>query len=565
MSVDLMDSAPPVPLVGAPVIWTAIASGHGAKPVYQFSIGLAGGPSAVVRDFGPTSSFTWNPMQEGNYDIQVTVKNNYTAKSGESAVATYTAQTRTVGSDAVISPMSNPLVALYSAPPSSGTSMYVQFVPQASPSTWANTTPLQIVPGESTNFIVAGMLPSTTYLMRHVLDDGTVSATQTFTTGSLPTYLTFPTFTVVQGPDANTDLSQNLVFHQATVNHTTTASDVTTMATYLNGNILWYYDPVSNNFRGYAQNLEPGGTVMMMGGSAIGIGGGFDTLRVVDLAGDILHETNVYAVRAQLTAMGYAPEYDFNHEVKLLPNGDIAVMAHTQKTVTYKGKPTKFMGDEVIILDQNLRVTWVWNAFDWLNTNRLGTVGEGANDWLHGNAISWSPQDQNLILSLRSQDWVVKINYANGAGDGHVVWKLGQGGNFKYKAKGPNPWFSHQHDARYINNNTIILFDDGNTRYKTDKTAHSRGQEWVIDESTLTATLVVNADMGNYSPFLGSAQVLSNGNLAFCSGGQGSGTNLFAQSIEVLPDGTVSYVLQMSGYEYRSYFESSLYSADFIN
>ena len=339
--------------------------------------------------------------------------------------------------------------------------------------------------------------------MRHVLDDGTVSATQTFTTGSLPTNLTFPTFTVVQGPDANTDLSQNMVFHEATVNHTTTASDVTTMATDLNGNILWYYDPVSNNFRGYAQNIEPDGTIMMMGGSAIGIGGGFDTLREVDLAGDTLRETNVYAVRAQLTAMGDPPDYDFNHEVKLLPNGDIAVMAHTQETLNYKGKPTKFMGDEVIILDQNLRVTWVWNSFDWLNTNRLGTDGEGPNDWLHGNAISWSPEDQDLILSLRSQDWVIKIDYDNGAGDGHVIWKLGKGGNFTFKASVPNPWFSHQHDVRYINNNTIILFDDGNTRHKTDKTADSRGQEWVLNESTMTATLVVNADMGNYSPFLG--------------------------------------------------------------
>ena len=133
MSVTLTDSGPTVPLVGAPVIWTAIASGHGATPVYQFSVGLASGPSSVVRDFAPTDSFTWNPIQEGTYDIQVTVKNSYSANSSESAVAPYTAQTRIVGSNAVISPMSNPLVALYSAPPSPGASMYVQFAPNRPP------------------------------------------------------------------------------------------------------------------------------------------------------------------------------------------------------------------------------------------------------------------------------------------------------------------------------------------------------------------------------------------------------------------------------------------------
>ena len=113
----------------------------------------------------------------------------------------------------MVSPMANPLVALYSAPPSPGASMYVQFAQQGPTLSWQNTSPLPIVPGESTNFIVAGMLPDTTYLMRDVLDDGTVSAPLTFTTGSLPANLTFPTFTVVQPPAAGTDLSQNMIFH----------------------------------------------------------------------------------------------------------------------------------------------------------------------------------------------------------------------------------------------------------------------------------------------------------------------------------------------------------------
>ncbi len=129
LSVSLTDSGPPVPLVGSPVVWTATASGHGTTPVYQFSVGPTGGASQMVRDFSPSNSFTWNPMQEGSYDIQVTVKDSFSASTGESASATYTAKSRVVGTSAVISPMSNPLVALYSAPPSAGSSMYVQFSP----------------------------------------------------------------------------------------------------------------------------------------------------------------------------------------------------------------------------------------------------------------------------------------------------------------------------------------------------------------------------------------------------------------------------------------------------
>jgi hypothetical protein len=90
--------------------------------------------------------------------------------------------------------------------------------------------------------------------------------------------------------------------------------------------------------------------------------------------------------------------------------------------------------------------------------------------------------------------------------------------------------------------------------------AHSRGQEWILNEQNMTATLVVNSDMGNYSDFLGSSELLSNGNLAFTSGNL-STVAPGGQTIEVLPDGTRIYVLQMSEFEYRSYFESTLYSA----
>ena len=81
----------------------------------------------------------------------------------------------------------------------------------------------------------------------------------------------------------------------------------------------------------------------------------------------------------------------------------------------------------------------------------------------------------------------------------------------------------------------------------------------------MTATLVVNADMGNYSYFLGSSELLSNGDLAFTSGGLVLGNDPAGQSIEVLPNGTKVYVQQMSEYEYRSYFESTLYSADLLD
>jgi arylsulfate sulfotransferase len=557
LSVSLSETAPAVPFVGSPVIWTATSVGHGRSPVFQFSVAPQGGPFQVVSDFSRSDSFTWNPMQQGTYDIQVVVKKGFRASKRQSAIATYTAQTRVVGDSAVVSPMGNPLVALYSAPPSPGASMYVQFAQQGPTLSWQNTSPLPIVPGESTNFIVAGMLPDTTYVMRDVLDDGTVSAPLAFTTGSLPANLKFPTFTVVQPPAPGADLSQGVIFHAGLFLYT--------VATNLNGNIIWYYDPVANDFPSYAPNLEPGGTVMLLGGTAMGVAGGESTLRQVDLAGDTLRQTDVQAVNAELAALHRPRILDFDHEAKLLPNGDTVVLGGTRKIVDFRGKPTRFTGDMVIVLNQNFQVAWTWNAFKWLNTNRVVRDLGTPSDWLHANAVSWSPEDDDLIVSLRNQSWVIKIDYADGTGNGHVIWKLGAGGNFQAIANTPDPWFSGQHDARLINDNTLLVFDDGDTRRESDPTADSRGQEWILNEQNMTATLVVNADMGNYSYFIGSSEMLPNGDLAFTSGGLGSANDPAGQSIEVLPDGTRVYVQQTNEYEYRSYFESTLYSADLLD
>ncbi len=38
--------------------------------------------------------------------------------------------------------------------------------------------------------------------------------------------------------------------------------------------------------------------------------------------------------------------------------------------------------------------------------------------------------DGNLIISIRHQNWLVKIDYNNGAGAGDILWHLGYQGDF---------------------------------------------------------------------------------------------------------------------------------------
>jgi hypothetical protein len=273
--------------------------------------------------------------------------------------------------------------------------------------------------------------------------------------------------------------------------------------------------------------------------------------------------------------LGHDIFYSFTHDVQRFPNRQTAVIGLTERTVNINGTPTDYTGMMVIVLDADFQVTWAWDAFDHLDVNRGPVLGEivqpgdigpttavprlPAVDWLHLNAVSWSPVDGNLVLSIRDQDWVIKIDYDNGAGDGHVIWRLGQGGDFTVNFTDPNLWFSHQHNAHYVDDTTLILFDNGDTRRASDPNADSRGQVWTLDEQTLTATLVLNVDLGNYSDALGGAQRLSNGNYSFTSGRQGEPPNRFGQSIEVQADGTRAYVLQVNRTLYRSFRVRTLY------
>ena len=563
-------------LVGEQVTWTATATDCGTTPVYQFSVAPHGGALQVVRDFSPTNSFDWTPMQEGTYDIEVTVKDAYQATETNTAVAADAVASRVTGTDAIITPTINPLVALYSAPPTSAQTEFVQFSVAGDTPSWRNTNTLRVVPGKSTNFFVAGMLPNTTYEMRDVRSDGTGSAPLLFTTGSLPTNLSFPAYTVQQPPGPGSDLDQDMIFHQLGSSPSNVPNP---LATDLSGHVTWYYDVSQSGFtRTFpGQSLVPGGTVLVLGVDHYAPSPGtLDVLREIDLAGNVVRETNMDAVNAQLTALGDHSIFSFTHDVERLPNGQTAVIGSTERIIDINGTPTEYVGMTIVVLDKNFQVSWVWDSFDHLDVNRGPVLGEvlhagdpdqvaqstpilPAVDWLHINAVSWSPGDGNLLVSVRHQDWVLKIDYENGAGDGHIIWRLGQGGDFTVNSTDPNPWFSHQHDPHMIDATTLILFDNGNTRRAGDPTADSRGQVWKLDETTMTATLVVNVDLGNYSPMFGAAQRLSNGDYVFTSGAQGKAPNLISQSIEVQPDGTKVYVLQANKAEYRTFRGRTLY------
>jgi arylsulfate sulfotransferase len=151
-------------------------------------------------------------------------------------------------------------------------------------------------------------------------------------------------------------------------------------------------------------------------------------------------------------------------------------------------------------------------------------------DWTHTNAILYSPDDGNLIVSIRHQNWLVKIDYEDGKGSGEILWRLGYQGDFALVGgTDPVDWFYAQHAPSFVSSNTsgtftLTLFDNGDDRvfpFGCDKTGepncfYSTVPIFQIDEQSKTATLVSHLYAPYYNSWGGNAEVLQNGDLEFC-------------------------------------------------
>jgi arylsulfate sulfotransferase len=89
--------------------------------------------------------------------------------------------------------------------------------------------------------------------------------------------------------------------------------------------------------------------------------------------------------------------------------------------------------------------------------------------------VIYSADDGNLIVSIRHQNWLVRMNYANGTGDGTIIWKLGYQGDFALMNADVTAdtnaadWFFAQHGPSFVSTNTtgkfsLVLFDNGDDR-----------------------------------------------------------------------------------------------------
>lgn len=416
--------------------------------------------------------------------------------------------------------------------------------------TWKVTAPSPY--GGQARLWVAGMLGNTKYrLQGHIeLDNGATfdDAETTCTTGAAPITSKVQVTQSGSAPPQSGIEMWNTVLPQ---------NDTQLFATDLQGHVVWTYSykhPVEDFIQGV--QLLPNGHLLMPISflsslnykSAATL---INEIREIDLAGNTIRSFNIDDLNSKMAASsfrdGQGAVYvfkSFHHHVVALPNGHWVVLASYTKTydnLTGIRGATVVLGDALIDVDESGNPDWVWSAFDHLDVNRHPM---NFPDWTHSNAVLYSTDDHNLLISLRHQNWILKIEFLDGRGSGKIIWKLGKGGDFDLLGGAdPADWFYAQHGMSYASSNTtghfrLVLMDNGNDRYlqsgqvncnptnsPNPAECYSTMPVLEIDENKMTATFVHHyvPSPRVFSYFGGNAELLPNRNyevtFAAASGG----------------------------------------------
>ncbi len=510
---------------------------------------------------------------------------NVTSATQQTVVITGASAALSAG---VVTATNNPQVALYTMTLPFPGSITVNFGTTTSYGlkTWAQSTDS---PGGQVSIFVAGMRATTTYHM---------AATVQFSNGITATD-TDHTFTTQAVPAS--------ILHNFTVSTTAgmTPQPGLEMLNGLNalavidlsGNILWTYSFPGTSSQNDIQGVKmlPNGDVVMAfaPNSAVPLVGPIDgsyivAIREVNLAGDTVREVTVNDLNSELATATCAECHvtlaDFHHEITPLPNGHWLVLANTLMNLSATSTPAltnapaqAVLGDVIVDLDQNLRPVWAWNEFNHLDPNRHPMQFP---DWTHTNAVIYSPDDGNILVSMRHQNWVVKVGYENGTGNGNILWRLGQGGDFTLVGgTDPTDWEYAQHGPSFTSANTtgvfsLVLMDNGDDRiFPSGVTCSTTGGTppclystvpiFQIDETAKIATLTFHqiAPTALYNLWGGNAEQLANGNVEYDLCGVGAtytNSYLFEVTREATPKTVWSLVSTGVSY-YRAFRIPSLY------
>jgi arylsulfate sulfotransferase len=248
-----------------------------------------------------------------------------------------------------------------------------------------------------------------------------------------------------------------------------------------------------------------------------------------------------------------------HHDVLQLSNGNFRAITTevrrftqfptSETQPTSKRQSANVIGDVIVEYRPNGEIVNRWRLLSLLDPMRIGygSLGRfwdtrtykayaktgGTRDWSHANALFLDRKTGAMIVSVRHQDAVIKIDGKTN----QLAWILANpsGWRGKWKKKllkpiGKIQWPYHQHAPKITSNGTLLVYDNGNFRASPFQPKLPAGQnssrvvEYAIDETAMTVKQIweYQGDPAapHYCPLFGDADLLTQtGNVLITDGG----------------------------------------------
>ncbi len=269
------------------------------------------------------------------------------------------------------------------------------------------------------------------------------------------------------------------------------------------GEIVWYLDSEETTNRAPLIRAAGDGTMLAFFK---------DSIDRVTLAGEVVKTYDLSAVEG------------WHHDAFLLPDGGIlALGAETRKI---DGRDVH--GDTVVELDADQKVVSTWALLDHLDPSRFpgdlsqALASAGGLDWSHSNSVLFDEENNEVVVSVRSQGWV----FAYDRDTGDLTWIAGDdagtapGFDAPFLELQEGTWTSGQHAATFTDDGELLIYDNRNETGGAEK--NSRAVAYGIDRDELTARQTFEAVDPKYAMALGDVDELAGGTVLSTAGGPGS-------------------------------------------
>jgi hypothetical protein len=306
------------------------------------------------------------------------------------------------------------------------------------------------------------------------------------------------------------------------------------------GNLVWFRsEPAGRDAADFRTQLYGGkNDLTWWQGKTIQFGYG--------LGEDMIADANYRTVAIVRAGNGLATD---EHEFLVTSHGSAWVLAYSPVAMNLSavGGPANGIALDGVIQQVDIHtglIMWEWHSLDHVAITESyskpppPTATSGVYDYFHINSLEVE-RHGNLLISARNTWALYDIAPRTGA----IDWRLG--GKLSSFTLGPGVQFAYQHDARWLPNGEISLFDDeGGPPVKPP----SRGEVIKLDLHAKTATLAAQF-VRTSGPLItfsqGDSQLLTGGNWMVGWGGLPNFTEFNAQGQIVydaqLPTGEFSY------------------------